>query len=171
MSRTATVEGSILFTDLVGFTEFTGAVGDLAALAVLEAQTAIARDVLARDGGGRVVKEIGDGMMLWFASPVVALGAAAGILGEIDGARSRGSFPLSVRMGLHHGTAVARGDDLVGQAVNIASRIADVAGPGELLLSDAVTAACGDDEIARSLTPIGAVHVKGVGDPIWLYRW
>jgi class 3 adenylate cyclase len=53
--------GGALFTDIVGFTEFTDSRGDLAALELLERQTAVAEVVLAGTGG-RIVKELGDGI-------------------------------------------------------------------------------------------------------------
>ena len=72
-------------------------------------------------------------------------------------------------MGGHHGPAVARGDDLVGQTVNIAARISDLAGPGELLRVRRP-----DRRLPRARRqppkPLGAAQVKGVEDPIWLYR-
>ena len=53
--------GSILFTDIVGFTEFNDAVGDVAALGVLDQQTALVGAVLDERPNGRLVKELGDG--------------------------------------------------------------------------------------------------------------
>ena len=73
-------------------------------------------------------------------------------------------------MGLHHGAAIVRGDDLVGQTVNIAARVADLAGPGELLVSDDVLDACGGAGPALHLRPVGPVTVRGVEAPIWLQR-
>jgi adenylate cyclase len=162
-----TITGTIVFTDLVGFTAFNGVVGDEAAIAVLDRQTHIAHEVLDCIAAGRVVKELGDGLMLWFESPERALAFSTSLLERIEAGRDDGSFPLAVRIGMHHGEAMARGDDLAGQTINIGSRIADVAGPGEILLSDAVVeAGCGRTD----LEPIGGAQVKGVDEPIWLYR-
>ncbi len=126
---------TILFTDLVGFTEYTDASGDEAALAVLDRQTEIARAALAEclpSGGGRLVKELGDGLMLWFGRPVDALSVARRMLADVVQARDRGGFPLAVRMGMHAGEVTARGDDFVGRTVNVAARVSDLAGPGDL---------------------------------------
>ncbi|MCP5025193.1 MAG: adenylate/guanylate cyclase domain-containing protein [Actinomycetia bacterium] len=174
ISQTAeakTCVGTVLFTDLVGFTEFNDVVGDTEALAVLEQQTAMAASVVARaDHEARIVKELGDGLMMWFESAPEAITAAAGLLTALDGARSGGSFPLSVRMGLHHGEAVERGDDLVGRTVNVAARISDLAGPGELLVSDEAIEAGAHRAAGSAFEPIGPVSVKGVHEPIWLQR-
>ena len=64
-------------------------------------------------------------------------------------------------MGMHHGESIARGDDLVGQTVNVAARISALAGPGELLVSQELLTACGSHAQA-SLRPVGPVLVKGV---------
>ena len=75
-----------------------------------------------------------------------------------------------MRMGLHHGECIPRGDDLVGQTVNIAARVSDIAGPGELLVSEDVLAAATDASGDFDLAFVGPVTVKGVADPIWLRR-
>jgi len=161
--------GSILFTDLVGFTEYTDAVGDAAALRVLDEQASIVRSSLADSSDARVIKELGDGLMLWFGSPIEALDVAIRVQHALTDARDAGRFPVSMRMGLHHGEAVARGDDFIGRTVNIASRVSDLAGPGELLVSEAFVGAV-DGRTSATFEEIGPVHMKGVSDPVWLYR-
>ncbi len=162
--------GALLFTDLVGFTEYNDIVGDAEALSVLETQTALANRVVCDTPGARIVKELGDGLMIWFGSATDGFAGATQLLRLVEGARRRDEFPLAVRMGLHHGEALTRGDDLVGQTVNIAARVSALAGPGELLVSEAVIAMCDEvDEHAR-LQPVGPVNVKGVQEPIWLHR-
>ena len=160
----------MLFTDLVGFTEYNDAVGDTAALRVLDSQSEMAGTVVMTRDGARVVKELGDGLMLWFGSAMDGLNGASELMDAIFEARREGTFPLSVRMGLHYGEAVARRDDIVGHTVNIASRVAGLAGPGELLVSEAVIGACGDSRPMGRLSRVGPVVVKGVQEPIWLRR-
>jgi len=161
--------GAALFTDLVGFTAYTDSVGDEAAVGVLDRQSEIVGSVLD-DGQGRVVKELGDGLMIWFETADSGLASAVQLMEAIDDARRAGSFPLAVRMGLHHGEAIARGDDLVGQTINIAARVSALPGPGELLVSDEVTNACGATSGGFAMSPIGPVSVKGVSEPVWLQR-
>jgi len=161
--------GAILFTDLVGFTEFTDARGDTAAVEVLDAQSTIAAAALA-DVDGQLVKELGDGLMFWFDHAAHGLQTAACILETIEVARAEHGFPLSLRMGMHCGDVVERGADFVGQTVNIASRIADLAGPGELLVSEQVVSAVDGDSSAAAFRPVGPTRVRGVASPIWLYR-
>jgi adenylate cyclase len=166
----AEVVGAVLFTDLVGFTDYTDGLGDAAAVLVLEAQRGVVEDVLSTCDRARVVKELGDGLMIWFATAREGIRAACELMWRLELARRERDFPLAVRMGLHHGEAVARGDDLVGGTVNIASRVCDLAGPGELLVSDAVLAACDAADRPTGMEPIGPAWVKGVRDPVWLHR-
>jgi class 3 adenylate cyclase len=164
----APMTGAILFTDLVGFTEFNGVAGDLRALEVLETQTAMVSAAIARCDSARLVKELGDGLMLWFDDAAVALECTLALMATVEAARAAGGFPLAMRLGLHHGPVLARGDDLVGQSVNIAARVCEFAGPGELLVSDAVIEQAG--MVPDDVDPVGPARVKGVDGPIWLHR-
>jgi adenylate cyclase len=164
------VLGAVLFTDLVGFTDYTDGLGDAAAVLVLELQRALVEDVLATCDRARVVKELGDGLMIWFATAGEGIRSACRLMWRLEAARRERDFPLAVRMGLHHGEAVARGDDLVGGTVNIASRVCDLAGPGELLVSDAVLTACDAADRPTGMEALGPAWVKGVRDPVWLHR-
>ncbi|MGI9610153.1 MAG: adenylate/guanylate cyclase domain-containing protein [Acidimicrobiia bacterium] len=168
--ESGTCVGAVLFTDLVGFTEYNDAVGDPGAVRVLEDQTRMAESATETRPGARIVKELGDGLMIWFSSAIDGLEGAIALLMSVGDARSAGEFPLAMRMGLHHGGATARGRDFVGQTVNIAARVSALAGPGELLISDDVVAACAGS-FDRAVTPVGAVQVKGVQRPIWLHRY
>lgn len=161
--------GAVLFTDLVGFTEYTDSVGDASALQVLDRQTSMAHSVIEDREHARIVKELGDGLMLWSETAADGLETAVGLLDSIDRARRAGEFPLAVRMGLHYGSALTRGDDIIGQTVNIAARLSDIAGPGELLVSEQLVDAL-DHLTTPSLRAIGPVTVKGLQSPIWVHR-
>jgi len=163
------ITATVLFTDLVGFTEYTDVVGDVAAVDLLDQQTSITISVVPTYGG-RIVKELGDGLMIWFGSPCEGLAGAVSLMAAIETARADGAFPLAIRMGLHHGEAIRRDDDLVGQTINIAARIAALAGPGELLVSEIVVDACDAPMSSLQLNAVGPVVVKGVKDPVWLQR-
>lgn len=169
MTDATPLVGSVLFTDLVGFTEYNDVRGDAAAVQVLDQQRRLIDGVLAEHPGSRLVKELGDGLMVWCAGAVVAVTVACEFASGVVAERDTGGFPLAVRQGIHHGPVSARGDDLVGQTVNIAARISDLAGPSELLVSDEVLAACGSAELGR-VEAIGPVPVRGVSEPVWLHR-
>ena len=164
----ATIEGAIAFTDLVGFTEFTATRGDENALAILHAQERIVADALP--AGGRVVKELGDGLLLFLPDAFDAVEACLAILDGFDAAAERDEMPLWVRAGLHWGRPAQRGDDLIGHDVNVAARIVDVAAPGELLCSGPAVTARGEGAAPLELVELGPVVMKGIPDPVDLYR-
>ena len=161
------VSGAVLFTDLVGFTEFTAVQGDRGAVELLGRQEEIVD--AAMPDGARLVKELGDGLLLWFPDADSALATALDLQAGFEAAADESGLPLWVRMGLHWGRQTRRRDDLVGHDVNLAARIVDVAGPGEVLLSDATRTALRSPS-AVAFDELGPVVMKGIPDPIPLFR-
>jgi adenylate cyclase len=163
------VEGAIAFTDLVGFTEYTATQGDQEALAVLGAQDRIVRDALP--ASARVVKELGDGLLIFFTDATTAIPGCLAILDGFDRAADADEMPLWVRAGLHWGRPSSRGDDLIGHDVNVAARIVDVAAPGELLCSGPMLAAAdAQHDEQDGYVELGPVMMKGIPEPIDLFR-
>jgi adenylate cyclase len=158
--------GAIAFTDLVGFTEYTAERGDERALAVLDVQARLVDAAMPRDA--RVVKELGDGLMLWFADPVEALTTCFELRDRFDD-DAFDEAPLGVRMGLHWGTPTPRGTDFVGHDVNIAARIVELAGAGELLVSEPAREHCGGVP-GLVLSELGPMVMKGIPEPVRLFR-
>lgn len=118
---------TVMFTDLEGFTRFTASQGDDAAAALIAEHHRLLGPIV-RSRGGRVVKRLGDGLMLTFPAPEAALLAALEMVEEVV-------EPLRMRAGLHLGEAVVTHDDLFGNVVNVAARITEVAKGGQVLAS------------------------------------
>lgn len=159
--------GAVLFTDLVGFTEFTATEGDAEAVRLLAVQDAIVRRTLPPEA--RVVKELGDGLLLWFPTAEAAVCDALRLLDAFERAAETETLPLWVRAGAHWGEPVQRGDDLVGHDVNVAARIVDVAAPGELLVSAALLEAAGTCA-GVEFVELGPVVMKGLPEAVDLFR-
>ena len=161
--------GAIVFTDIVGFTELTDLHGDDLALELLAFQDRAVGEALPERA--RVVKEIGDGLLLWFDDAREAVETTL-CLQDAFGEITTDDIPLWVRIGVHWGSPKRRGDDIVGRDVNLASRIADLAGPGEVLCSgdvfDAVQKGAGPNDVI--FEPLGPVFVRGIADPVRLLR-
>ncbi len=124
---------TMLFTDIVGSTELAADVGDRRWAELLNRLESVTNERLAAHGG-RVVTTTGDGVLAVLPMPTAAVAAAAEIIQSLD------SVGLQVRAGIHSGEVEMRGTDIGGIAVNLAARIMDLAGPGEILVSGAVPA-------------------------------
>ncbi len=161
------VWGAIVFTDIVGFTEFTALEGDEQALALLDTQERLVNDALPP--GARVVKELGDGLLLWFPDGPTAVVTMLDLQHRFEDESSTG-LPLWVRMSVHCGKALAKGTDLVGHDVNVAARILDVAGPGEVLASDQARVEVDGHVPDVAFDEIGPVVMKGIPTPVRLWR-
>lgn len=165
IERPVATGGAIVFTDIVGFTELTELHGDDAALALVDRQDRIVRAALPPRA--RVVKELGDGMMLWFECAHEAITVCVELQSSFD--QPDDPIPLWVRTGVHWGTPRWRGADIIGRDVNLTSRVAALAAPGEVLCTDIVVQQAGALPHI-SFTSLGAVYVKGVLEPVPVLR-
>lgn len=152
---------AIAFVDLAGYTELTMSGGDEWAAEYATRLHLVASRVVANHGG-RVVKQLGDGVLLRFRTGGGAVSAVRELVTEITDA----GLP-QVHAGIAVGRFVVRDGDVYGGVVNLASRIAAHAKAGEVLLPSAdaqvlLPAAAWDDA--------GEVALKGIADPISLAR-
>lgn len=151
------VHRTFAFVDLCGFTDFVDEHGDAGAVAELQILRAAVREV-APLFGVRVEKWLGDGLMLVGVDSEQLVGAALAI--ELRHARGG---QLELRGGVASGDVILlEGDDYVGRAVNLASRLCDIAAPGTLL------AAAADLELPEwvEATEHEPVSVKGMADAV-----
>src|ERR671937_1137791 len=152
---------AICFVDLTGFTDLTERSGDEAAADVASRMAPLVRRTVERHSG-KVVKWLGDGVMLYFGRPEDAVSATM----EIVEATTDAGLPPA-HAGIHMGPVVFQGGDYFGRTVNVAARIMERAGPGQVLVSEEVGAATDRDRF--SLASIGAAELKGVAQPVPLY--
>lgn len=161
-------EGTLVFTDIVGFTEYTALRGDEEAIELLSRQEELVRDALPPNA--RIVKELGDGLLLWFADACEAVDTTFELQRRFEAESAETMLPLWVRVGMHTGPATKRGDDLVGHAVNVAARVVDVAAPGEVLVSETTLAQVDDKLPHVTFEELGPVVMKGIPGAVALYR-
>lgn len=152
---------AMCFLDITGYTRLTQERGDAAA-AELAANLARLVERTSVRHGGRPVKWLGDGVMLFFKDPGPGVVAA---LEMVAGVTEAGLPPAHV--GLHAGPVIFQEGDYYGQTVNVSSRIADYARPGEVLVSQEVVDASGGAEVA--FREIGPVELKGVAGAMRLH--
>lgn len=127
---------AVAFTDLEGFTRYCARAGDEAAAELLATHHRRAGPIV-RSRGGRVVKRMGDGLLVTFPEPEAAVLACL----ELVAAQSS---PLRLRAGVHVGEVVVTPTDVLGHSVNVAARVAESARGGQVLVTEPVLAAVAD---------------------------
>ena len=148
---------TVLFTDIVGSTERSARLGDRRWRALLEEHDRVTRSVV-EEHDGRVVKNLGDGLLAVFDTPTRAVRAACALRDAVR------PLDIELRAGLHTGECeLLAGDDVGGIAVHIGARVAALAGPGEVLVSSTVR----DLVVGSGITfaDRGLHDLKGVPEP------
>lgn len=154
---------TFLFADLAGYTALTETHGDERAADLVAEFFAVVRGLLA-DYGAEEVKTVGDAVMLRVADAADAVGLGLRIVGEVG---ARHGHP-GIRVGMHTGPAVERGGDYFGASVNLAARVAALAGAGEVLLSGETREAAGDLHGA-AIVERGRQSLKNISEPVMIY--
>ena len=134
--RQGTADVAILFTDLVGFSDWALETGDEAALEVLRLVGDVEQKAVSSNKGA-VVKRLGDGAMAVFGDSQQAVSAALDAQQGISEIEVDGYRPTQ-RAGVHRGTPRKVKGDFLGVDVNIAARVGDCADGGEVLISESV---------------------------------
>lgn len=161
---------AILAADVVGYSRLMGRdeAGTLAALK--ERRTEVLNPLIARHCG-RLVKVMGDGVLVEFSSAVAAVECAIGLQAAF-GAANR-SLPeksqIILRIGINLGDVIVEDGDLYGDGVNLASRLEKLADAGSIYVSQSVY-----DQVKRKLNAtfddLGAQSLKNIPDPVVVYR-
>ena len=172
---------TILFADLSGFTKLTSA-RDPEETHRLMGRFFESVDGIVESFGGTVDKHIGDSVMALFGAPVAhgndperAVRAAADIHAAMDSLSRDLELALEVHIGIASGHVVASGlgsgrhreYTVLGDSVNLAARLVEMAGPGETLIADAVYRALAPLVEAES---VGAAEIKGLDAPVKVWR-
>jgi len=153
------VTRTICFIDLSGFTTYTQEEGDQAAVIALKFFRDVTREVCARHGV-RIAKWLGDGAMLIG----VEAEDLAETMTEIRKLFTDNDSPLPLRAGVATGQVILfEGDDYIGSIVNLASRLADLAEPGQLLAPKEFVSAM---MVNTEAIAIGPVSISGFADLI-----
>lgn len=157
-----------MFTDLSGSTTVNEQLGDDAWARVVDEHRRMVRSITA-EHGGREVGTQGDGFFVRFAESAPAIACATDIQERSRRARSEGSDLPPVRIGIHQGDAVHNREDVLGQVVNVAARLLEIAAPDEILVTEPVA----DGTPADRLEDRGLVHLKGMSQPrhVLALRW
>ena len=155
---------AVLFTDAVGFSARV-AQDEARTLALLKADFEVMNQVCAKHSG-RVIKSTGDGLYMAFDSAAMAVDCAMAIQRVFA---DRPPHYLQHRIGVHLCDVVANGEDLLGNGVNVASRLEGLASPGGICMSQTLY------DIVRSRLPVqarnlGEQYLKNLNEPVTVYE-
>lgn len=155
---------TIMFTDMVGSTDLASKHGDYAAQEVLKTHDLIVRTALT-NFEGKEIKHLGDGIMASFKDPDLAIQAAIEIHKRVEGNNKAGpEFPFHLRVGLHIGEPIKKGDDLFGSAVQLAARICNYTDGGKLAISRELREVFGERPV-YTFVDQGDQKLKGFEEP------
>jgi adenylate cyclase len=159
----------IMFTDMVGYSSLTQR-NEALALELLDEHCRIVRPILARHGG-REIKTIGDAFLVEFSSALAAARCAVEIqqAHHARNAITATGRQIQIRIGLHAGDVVCRGNDVFGDGVNIAARIEPLAEAGGICVSEDVARQV-QNKLGCPLMRLGAGELKNITLSVNIYR-
>src|ERR1700732_211534 len=161
---------AIMSADVVGYSRLMGTdeAGTLSRLNALRRELI---DPAIAAHSGRIVKLMGDGALVEFASPVDAVTCAIEIQRQLREHDAGGSEvdPIRFRIGINVGDIIIEGDDILGDGVNIAARIEGIAEPGGISISeDAWRQVQG--KVTANFVDAGEQSLKNIARPLRIYR-
>jgi len=161
---------SVMFSDVKDYTARTAQESRLGILDLVRRHRDLAQPIVKRRGG-RIVKSLGDGLLIAFESATDAVLAGLEVQAAAA-AHSRGALAdrdkLELRIGVSTGEVANEGGDVFGDAVNLASRAQQQAAAGDVLFTEATCATINRREVR--FADAGTFELKGVAEPVRLYR-
>lgn len=160
---------AIMFTDIKGFSKKM-ARNEASAFELLKTHDALLR-VLAAKFDGRIIKSIGDSFIIDFASAVNAVRCAIEAQKRFSHFNKEKSEldKIEIRVGIHLGDVIIRDDDIIGDGVNIASRIEAMAGPNRIWISHEVYQQV-HNKIPLRVFPLGPQRLKNILEHVEVYE-
>jgi len=162
---------AILATDVVGYSRLMAS-DEEGTLAALKRHRQMVFEPAVAAHHGRIVKLIGDGTIVEFASVVDAVNCALSVQrsGSSLQAENLHQPKIVLRIGINLGDVIIEGDDIYGDGVNIAARLEPVAEPGGISISSIVNESIGN-RIDVRFQDGGQINVKNIDRPIRIWRW
>lgn len=160
----------IMMADVVGYSRLMAA-DELGTLNAVRSARSEVMDPILNHYGGRIVKEMGDGLLVEFSSAKKAITAVLELQQRMT--EVSGDVPeqrrITLRVGLHLGDVIGAGEDIYGDGVNVAARLETMATPGAICISGALFDAV-SHQVALVATDLGEVDLKNIGRRIRAYQ-
>jgi len=162
---------AILAADVVGYSRLMAS-DEVGTLAALKRHRQMVFEPAVAAHHGRIVKLIGDGTIVEFASVVDAVSCALSVQRSGDSLQAENFHQpkIVLRIGINLGDVIIEGDDIYGDGVNIAARLEPVAEPGGICISSIVNESIGN-RIDVRFQDGGQINVKNIDRPIRIWRW
>ena len=168
-SQTKRRLAAILAADVVGYSRMMGS-DEAGALAALRRHRERVFDPAVARHRGRLVKLMGDGALVEFASVVDAVECALAIQRSVKSQAPADGSAVVLRIGVNLGDVIIDGEDIYGDGVNVAARLEPLADPGGVCVSGIVNESVGN-RVDAAFTDCGEVEVKNIARPIRVWKW
>lgn len=161
---------AILAADVVGYSRLIQQ-DEAGTLAILKGRRKTVLEPTVANHGGRIIKLVGDGFLIEFASAVDAVECAARLQEGMAAANAGQSDDRQIvlRIGVNLGDVIVEDDDLYGDGVNIAARLEALADPGDVWISEDAYRQV-RNKLALSFDDLGARALKNIAEPVRIYR-
>ena len=161
-----------MFADVAGSTAMYENMGDeLARERISKALNTLIS--ISRRHSGQLVKTIGDEILVYFIDADMAIHAARTIQETMEDDRSPETIGVSIRIGMQYGSAILESDDIFGDTVNVASRIASMAKARQILCTQEIAFMLKTPDLSENMRPYDRLRVKGRNEylDVYLFAW
>jgi hypothetical protein len=161
-----------MFADVAGSTAMYENMGDdLARERISKALNALIS--ISRRHSGQLVKTIGDEILVYFTDIDMAVFAAKAIQEAMEDDRSPETIGVSIRIGMQYGSAILESDDIFGDTVNVAARVASMAKARQILCTQEIAFQVKSAELSNNMRPYDRLRVKGRNEQldVYLFAW
>ncbi len=167
-----TIKCVVMFADVAGSTAMYQNLGDdLARERISKSLDALIS--ISKRHSGNLVKTIGDEILVYFMDADMALIAARAIQEAMEDDRSPETIGVSIRIGMQYGSTILEDNDIFGDTVNVAARIASIAKARQILCTKELAFRIENEELINRSRPFDRLRVKGRDDPvdIYMFNW
>jgi len=167
-----TINCVVMFADVAGSTAMYENMGDdLARERISKALNSLIS--ISRRHNGTLVKTIGDEILVYFTDIDMAVFAAKAIQEAMEDDRSPETIGVSIRIGMQYGSTILENDDIFGDTVNVAARVASMAKARQILCTQEIAFMVKNAELSNNMRPFDRLRVKGKNEQldVYLYAW
>lgn len=167
-----TINCVVMFADVAGSTAMYENMGDDLARERISKALNTLISISARHEG-KLVKTIGDEILVYFTDVDNAILAAKAIQETMEDDRSPETIGVSIRIGMQYGSTILENDDIFGDTVNVAARVASMAKARQILCTQEIAFLVKSPELSNSMRPYDRLRVKGKHEhlDVYLFAW